>query len=180
MQKMIIALFAAMGLAACGGSETVKPVAEVQVNPKTATWIEYSIPFKKDAPIAKNVKVECELGPKFSGFIKQYGDEKGVAIYRAQKGARKNRNRLVVEIVDAVSAGNAFIGHRKYAKARGTLYKNGKKIASFTSGRVSGGGMFGNWKGSCAVLGRTVKAMGRDIAEWMKHPANGVNLGDAI
>jgi hypothetical protein len=40
------------------------------------------------------------------------------------------------------------------------------------------GGAFGGFKGSCSVLGRTVKALGKDIAQWLVQPAKGSQLGD--
>ncbi len=74
--------------------------------------------------------------------------------------------------------GNAFIGHQKYSASRGTLFENGEKIASFEARRQSMGGAFAGYKGSCSVLGRTVKAMGKDIAQWLKEPIDKAMLGD--
>jgi len=85
---------------------------------------------------------------------------------------------LEVVISDAISGGNAFIGHRKYVAVEGTLYEDGKKVASFTGGRYSGGGALGGYKGSCSVLGRCTKALGKDIAGWLKNPEDGASLGD--
>lgn len=85
---------------------------------------------------------------------------------------------LQVEIVDAVSMGNAFIGHQKYARIEGTLYEDGRKVASFKGRRNSMGGAFAGYKGSCSVLGRTMKALGKDVADWLKNPTDGARLGD--
>ena len=74
--------------------------------------------------------------------------------------------------------GNAFMGHHKYSAARGTLFENGKKLASFEARRQSMGGAFAGYKGSCSVLGRTVKAMGKDVAAWLKQPNDNALLGD--
>ncbi len=40
------------------------------------------------------------------------------------------------------------------------------------------GGLFAGFKGSCSVLGRTVKAIGKDIAEWLVNPVLDADLGD--
>jgi hypothetical protein len=61
---------------------------------------------------------------------------------------------------------------------RGKLYQDGKEIGAFTGRRNSMGGAFGGFKGSCSVLGRTVKALGKDIAQWLVQPAKGSQLGD--
>ena len=86
----------------------------------------------------------------------------------------------MVSITEAVSSGNAFIGHRKYSSIKGTLYNNGKKEAGFTAARLSGGGMWAGFKGSCSVLGRTVQGLGSDVTLWLKHPVDGAHLGDGI
>jgi hypothetical protein len=80
--------------------------------------------------------------------------------------------------VDAVSMGNAFLGHQKFTKVRGTLLQDGTKVASFKARRNSMGGAFAGFKGSCSVLGRTVEAMGEDIATWLTDPRDGASLGD--
>lgn len=185
MKKFAFALITVIMMTACGGggSETVQPAEQTQprkVNPRQAIWIPSEILFKKDANIAVNIKTECGLPDKFSSYIKLASDKVNVPVFRATKGADINKDRLVIEITEAVSSGNAFIGHRKYAKAVGTLYKNGKNMGSFTSARVTGGGMWGGFKGSCQVLERAMKVMASDIANWMTNPANGAILGDAM
>lgn len=85
---------------------------------------------------------------------------------------------LVVEISDAVSRGNPFIGHRKSTSVRGNLYQDGVKVAAFRGECDSMGGAFGGFKGSCSVLGRTVKTLGSDIAAWLAKPVDDARLGD--
>lgn len=173
MNKLILSIIFVVGLSACGAS------APVKVDPKIAIWIENEIPYKKGVAIAPNIKAECTLPTQLSEFVKSYSDEEGVGLMRMQ-GIKKQKNRLVLTITEAVSSGGAFIGHRKYSKVSGVLYKKGKKVAKFTAARFSGGGMFGGFKGSCSVLGRTVDAIGEDVADWLKNPVNGKHLGDSI
>ncbi len=40
------------------------------------------------------------------------------------------------------------------------------------------GGFMGAYKGTCALLGRCTKTLGKDIAEWLKNPVNNATLGD--
>jgi hypothetical protein len=40
------------------------------------------------------------------------------------------------------------------------------------------GGAFGGFKGNCSVLGRTVRALGEDIAGWLAQPGKDGMLGD--
>lgn len=155
--------------------------ASVSVDLATAVKIQKNIPFKKGAPITANVKNECSLGTKLSEFIESYSLVKKIDIVRLDEVSKStNGQALVVSITGAVSSGNAFIGHRKYTKIDGTLFENGKRKAGFTAGRVSGGGAFGGFKGSCSVLGRTVKTLGRDVSSWLEDPVDGEHLGDGV
>ncbi len=79
---------------------------------------------------------------------------------------------LLVQISDAISSGNAFIGHRKAVVVKGRLIEDGKEIAAFTGTRSSMGGAFGGFKGSCSVLGRCLETLAKDIATWMRNPRN--------
>jgi hypothetical protein len=54
----------------------------------------------------------------------------------------------------------------------------GKLLGDFKARRYPGGGMFGGYKGTCAILGRSVKALGKDVAEWLAHPTSQAVLGD--
>ncbi|WP_017943049.1 MULTISPECIES: hypothetical protein [unclassified Thioalkalivibrio] len=141
--------------------------------------VAHSVPYSDDATIANNIRQECNLEEQFSEFIAHYGADQGIRFERRQDvGPSAGGQVLMVELTDAVSGGNAWIGHRKVTEAAGTLYADGEEQASFTSRRFSGGGAFGGFKGSCSVLGRTVQAMGRDIATWSAAPADGAHLGD--
>lgn len=135
-------------------------------------------PYAATAPIAPNIKQECIIDKQLVEYIVQYATERGINIVTSDS-IKSSDVALEVSITDAVSSGNAFTGHRKFTTVEGSLVKNNKKIASFRAGRVSGGGAFGGFKGSCAVLGRTVQAIGKDIGGWLTNPNDGAILGDA-
>jgi len=159
-------------------AEATKPSATTPTK-AGAIAIHRAIPYAPDNHIAGNIKSECILPTQLSDFIKNYGDEYGLDIVQKDTVAAEDPGKvLLVEIVDAVSSGNAWLGHRKYTEIKGTLYENGATVASFRAGRRSGGGAFAGYKGSCSVLGRTVKALGRDVANWLKSPVNDDTLGD--
>lgn len=153
----------------------------MKVSTATAIKIQSIIPFKKGAAISASIKNECKIQTQLSEFIHAYAVGEGVGVIRKGKVRKKSKGKvLLVNITNAVSAGNAFIGHRKYTSIKGTLYNNGKRKGAFTATRMSGGGMWAGFKGSCSVLGRTVKALGSDVSLWLKHPVDGAHLGDAI
>ena len=138
------------------------------------------VPLAEDNEIAGNIKRECDLGNKLSHYIAEFGKAAGhdVRFVESDAAPSDSGRFLAIEIRDAVSTGNAFIGHRKSASVRGKLYEDGTVIGSFRGRRDSMGGAFAGYKGSCSVLGRTVKALGKDIAEWMSAPSMDADLGD--
>ena len=137
------------------------------------------VPFAQDAVIAGAVKRECQLGEKLSNYISEYGKENGVTVTQvAQTTPDSSGRSLVLEISDSMAGGNAFVGHHTYTTAKGKLYQDGAEIGNFIGRRNSMGGAFGGFKGNCSVLGRTVKALGKDIAEWLTQPGKDGMLGD--
>ena len=157
-------------LASCGGDANTKPTSQNPALPAaTAISIQTEIPFIKDNHVAQNIKDECRIPTQLSEFIKLYAEKKDIKVERKDKVSKDDAGEvLVVEIMDSVSSGNAFIGHNKFTRIKGELYKEGQIIASFEGQRRSGGGYGGGWKGSCSVLGRTVKALGKDVSKFLK------------
>ena len=135
--------------------------------------------YESDNDIPLKIINECtSLGTKLSKFTQSYAKKKGIQINLVDSVSTSSGKTLKVEISDAVSAGNAFIGHSKYVAIKGSLWENGKKIGSFRGRRSSGGGAFGGYKGSCSVLGRCVKTLGKDIAGWLANPVDGARIGE--
>lgn len=140
--------------------------------------IASEIPYAETADIQKKVREECtELNAQLAQFIKQYAADKGIEVVYGDPSVETGRV-LRVEMTHALSQGNAFLGHSKSSSSRGELYENDQKIAGFRATRNSMGGAFAGFKGSCSVLGRTMEAMGMDIAGWLVDPVDGAELGD--
>lgn len=139
-----------------------------------------SVPYAADSHIASNIKAECDLPNKLAAYLAEYAQEKRLETRIADEVSASDPGKvLVMEIEEAVSRGNAFIGHQKFTRARGTLYQDGQEIGNFIAQRYSMGGAFAGYKGSCSVLGRTVKAMGSDVAQWLTAPTKDAQLGDS-
>jgi hypothetical protein len=141
--------------------------------------VRRSTPYGQDSYIADNIKRECKLTEQLPEFLAHYAKEKGVEVTLVDRLDEQDPGRvLVLHIVAAMSQGNAFIGHAKSTTVKGELYEDHQLIGDFIATRNSMGGMFAGFKGSCSVLGRTVKAIGEDIGDWLTHPAMKSALGD--
>ena len=141
--------------------------------------MQSSAPYQSEDDIPLKIIDECTtLGSKLSKFTQSYAKKKGIEINLSDSVDHSSGKTLVVEITNAVSEGNAFIGHRKFVAVEGSLFENGSKIASFKGQRSSGGGAFAGYKGSCAVLGRCVKTLGKDIAAWLVNPKDSRRIGE--
>jgi hypothetical protein len=142
--------------------------------------MERLVPYADDAEIASSVRNDCiKIQGQLAAYTQQFAKASGITVNLVDGAAPESGGRvLMVEIVEAVSRGNPFIGHQKYSRIDGTLFEDGAAIASFKGLRNSMGGAFGGYKGSCSVLGRTVKALGQDVARWLVNPLDGARLGD--
>lgn len=133
------------------------------------------VPYAQDNDISDAIKSECKIGEVLADAVKQHAP--GPVQFSAAEPGDRGRV-LQLEITDAVSMGNAFIGHQKFTKVKGTLFQDGVKVASFRARRNSMGGAFAGFKGSCTVLDRTVRVIGEDIGTWLKSPVDGAALGN--
>lgn len=139
--------------------------------------VQDPVPFSDSAYIADNIKTECRMGAQLATALGSNAGKFGNTIEFSGEPGERGRV-LKLELVEAQSAGNAFSGHFKSATVRGVLLDDGQKVATVTARRVSRGGAFGGFKGSCDVLERVVTAIGGDLAEWLANPTDNAKLGD--
>lgn len=142
--------------------------------------VSSSIPYAANANVTAAVKAECQLDTKLASFIDSYGESSGVDVVLTDKPlSRKSKGKvLLVEITNVQATSGGIWSGAKSVSVSGKLYKNGKQIGDFTGSRYTGGGAFGGFKGTCSLVGRCVKTLGKDIGEWLKNPAKGSHLGD--
>lgn len=142
--------------------------------------IAQEVPYSNQEAIDTAIVNECALPKRVAELTQAALAKAGIEAQAVAKpGPKSGANVLQLEIANAVSGGNAFAGHHKLVTVTGKLFQNGKQVASFVDTRRSGGGAFGGYKGSCAVLGRCAQAIGQDIARWLGSPVDGAKLGDA-
>lgn len=137
---------------------------------KTGFMINSISGFSENAEVPTNVREECHgVASKLTDAVVKYGNAQGLQV-RANPEVTPTQDGKVVKvsITGMFSGGNAFIGHRKSASVKAELFENGKLLDTTSYTRNSGGGAFGGFKGSCAVLEHTVNTLGNDVAKWLK------------
>lgn len=141
-----------------------------------ALVVSDDIRFAETSNANDKVKDECQLGTKLSKFIRHYSKKSKFTIISESKS--KSDMVLNVEIGDVLAtAGGAFSGP-KSMRVKGTLTQGDKELGNFEGRRYSTGGAFAVFKGTCSILGRDAKALGKDIAQWLKDPQKDSQLGD--
>lgn len=182
--QRICILFVVASLAACSSMKSSQSPSSVAANSSsssssgTGTLLIQPVVYAADANVRQAVKNECQLPEKLSGFIRDYAEDQYANIETGLGAAPKNAQILKVEIIDTSGAGGGAWSGGKMVMIKGSLSQNGKALGDFKGRRFSGGGMWGQYKGTCAILGRCVKALGKDVANWLSDPDNGAVLGD--
>jgi hypothetical protein len=134
-----------------------------------------SIPYAAESDAPEKVKDECKLQTKVPHFLSEYAGD--VELVDGSLGS--SGRTLTLEIGDVHASGGGAFSGPKTVTVTGVLRENGKSIGNFVATRFSGGGAFGFYKGTCAIAGRCAKAIGKDIADWLKSPGKDSRLGDA-
>jgi hypothetical protein len=137
------------------------------------------VPFADKSQASNDVKNSCALDTRLPEFIADYAKRGVKVVIGPDPGEDATGKVLYLEIVHVLGTGGGAWSGSKSVTAEGVLKENGEVIGSFTSSRYSTGGAFGGFKGTCSILGRCIKAMGKDIAEWLKKPTMHAMLGDA-
>ena len=135
------------------------------------------VDFAESAVVPQAVQTECALPFKMAQFIEQYSLNHFDHVKTVEAAPAKGQY-LKVEIAHVEGAGGGAWSGAKSVTLRGSLIKDGKPGASFMARRVSGGGAFGGFKGTCDILGRNLQTLGQDVANWLSNPVDGARLGN--
>jgi len=185
MKKLnLLPLFLMLFVTACANNSasdapSVEKAAEAVSYTGTGTLNIAPVTFAKDLQVREAIRKECQLLTKLPGFVQSYAQDQYAGITLDAKRSTKS-DFLTIEIVDVPQyKKNAWAGRGgQWVSIKGSLLRKGKKTLSFTASRASMGGFMGAYKGTCSLLGRCTKTLGKDVAEWLKKPVDGATLGD--
>ena len=138
-----------------------------------------SVPIAETSGASRGVRASCTLDTRLPGFIENYA-RKGVKVVMSDEPLDSLEGKVLhLEIVQVLGAAGGGWSGPKTVTVEGELTENGDVIGSFTATRFSTGGWYGQYKSTCSILGRCIKAIGKDIAAWLRNPTKDALLGDA-
>lgn len=175
--KLLLILLLSASLFACA-SKASKQTAVQAASSGTGTLVIEEVAFGKDAYVRDAVQKECNLPEKLTQFIKENAASQYANIVTGTGAASADAQVLKIEILNLMASGGGAWSGPKMVEVKGTLSKNGKTIGDFRGRRTSGGGFFAEYKGTCSILGRCVKTLGKDIATWLQNPTSNAMLGE--
>lgn len=142
--------------------------------------LQKTAPFEKGLKVPDAVRDKCELETKVVEFVESFARDDFDAISMVESVSTNTQGRtLAMKITDLSGAGGGAWSGPKHLTLDGTLWRDGKIVGTFTANRVTGGGAWGGYKGTCSLLCRCAKTLGKDVAGWLKSPSMNARLGDA-
>jgi len=144
-----------------------------------ALSLQKTAPFEEGLSVPEAVQKECQLETKIPDFAE--GFAKGDFEVTMVDGASESTPGKAVKIVitDLAGAKGGIYSGPKYVAIKATLWQDGKVAGTLSSRRSTSGGMYGGYKGTCSLLGRCAKALGKDVATWLKKPSMNERMGEA-
>jgi len=137
------------------------------------------VPFAEGSGANSDVQISCTLDTRLPQFIESAAKRGVKVVISEDPGEDVEGKVLRIEFTHVLGTGGGAWSGAKSVTVQGELIENGEVIGSFTAARYSSGGAFGGFKGTCAILGRCIQSLGKDIAVWLKNPTMNAMLGDA-
>lgn len=142
--------------------------------------LEKKAPYAKGLKVPDAVRAECGLEQKIPEFVQAFGKKGFDKVVLANAVSPRTAGKaLSMKITDITGTGGGAWSGPKHVNLEGTLWENGKVVGTFRASRYSSGGAFGGYKGTCGILARCAKALGKDVATWAAAPGMNALLGDA-
>jgi len=120
------------------------------------------------APIPAAVKNECSLEMLVGNYALSAIGQRIGSVQSVSALEQAGDGKLVqLTIISAHGVGGGAWTGSKSMSIRVDIRKEGAAIGSTVLTRSSGGGAFGGVMGTCAILDRVARALGKDVAVWL-------------
>lgn len=142
--------------------------------------IQKTARFEEGLAVTEAVRTECQLETKIPDFTEEFAKNAFDKIVMEESVSEKTPGKAVkITITGVAGAGGGLYSGPKFVSIKATLWQDGKVIGTLASSRVTSGGAWGSYKGTCGLLARCAKTLGKDIATWLKEPSMNARMGDA-
>ena len=160
----------------CGGASTTHPGTPNMVANKII-YVKPMSSISKNANIDKEINAKCTIPKDLVGYVVQHSAKAGVKIV-IKEDIKPDEYQLKLSLVEAVSQGNLMVGRNEHIVISASIVQGDKEFYSLRAARVTGGGMFGDYKSFCSVLDVATDKLGEDIVNWVASPYKDAKLGD--
>jgi len=136
--------------------------------------------FEKGSGATDAVKNECNLETKIPEFVQSFAKKDFDKINMVDTASAGTPGKALSIRITGVSGskGGTTTGPKNLT-IKGTLWQNGKVAGTFSASRFTTGGVsWIGYKGTCSMLGRCAKTLGKDVAGWLREPSMNAKLGD--
>jgi hypothetical protein len=179
----LILLTFALVLGACSKKRGADPAAETEMSPgdypAQQVTLKTPIEFASRGEIRDAVIDECRLQDKLQQFITEFSATRNITIEPSNGPVDGASGKvLVVEITEVYAPGGGAFSGGKAVTIEGELTENGAALGSLRARRISGGGAFAVFKGTCDILGRDVRTLGDDVSQFLVNPGENVRMGN--
>jgi hypothetical protein len=179
----LILLTFALVLGACSKKRGADPAAETEMSPEDypaqQVTLKTPIEFASRGEVRDAVLDECRLQEKLQQFITEFSATRNITIEPSNGPVDGASGKvLVVEITDVYAPGGGAYSGGKAVTIEGELTENGASLGSLRARRISGGGAFAVFKGTCDILGRDVRTLGDDVSQFLVDPGENVRMGN--
>lgn len=173
----------ALVLGACSKKRGPEPAAEAEKStadyPSQKVTLKTPIEFADRAEVRDAVLDECRLQDKLQQFITEFSAARNITIEPSNGSASGASGKLLeVRITDVYAPGGGAYSGGKAVTIEADLTENGASLGSLRARRISGGGAFAVFKGTCDILGRDVRTLGEDISKFLTDPGENVRMGN--
>ncbi len=179
----LLVLTLALALGACSKKRGADPAAEVEKStedyPSQQITLKTPIEFASRVEVRDAVLEECRLQEKLQQFITEFSAARNITIEPSNGPVDGTSGKvLVVEITDVYAPGGGAFSGGKAVTIEGELTEGGASLGTLRARRISGGGAFAAFKGTCDILGRDVQTLGDDISRFLTDPGENVRMGN--
>ena len=130
---------------------------------QAAVTVARQIDYASTATVRSEVRSQCELQTLIPAALANQASDVQLV---------DGKGQLALEISDVHAPGGWIFSGPKWVEVKGSL--GGK---SFRAKRYSAFDPFSG--GTCGILAKIARALGSDIAGWLRDPFDGAELGDA-